>query len=70
MTNNGSDVSFTTSGNLTSSDPLFVDWWSDWHLQTGPPTINADLTLSSVPTDFDGVSRPQGGAYDIGACER
>jgi hypothetical protein len=70
MADNGSDVSYTTSGNITSSDPLFVNWWSDWHLQTGSPAINAGLTLSSVTTDFDGVSRPQGGAYDMGAYER
>jgi hypothetical protein len=70
MTYNGSDVSYTTSGNITSSDPLFVNWWSDWHLQTGSPAINAGLTLSTVTSDFDGVSRPQGGAYDIGAYER
>jgi hypothetical protein len=70
MTYNGSDVSYSTSGNITNSDPLFVNWWSDWHLQTGSPAINAGLTLSTVPTDFDGVSRPQGGVYDIGAYER
>jgi hypothetical protein len=68
MTNG--DVSYTTSGNITSSDPLFVNWWSGWHLQTGSPAINAGLTLGSVTSDFDGVSRPQGGAYDMGAYER
>ena len=37
---------------------------------TGSPAINAGVTLSTVTTDFDGVSRPQGGVYDIGAYER
>jgi hypothetical protein len=70
MVDNGSDVSYTTSGNLTTSDPSFVNWWSDWHLNLGSPAIDAGLTLTIVPTDYDGVSRPQGNAYDIGAYER
>ena len=37
---------------------------------TGSTAINAGVTLSTVTTDFDGVSRPQGGVYDIRAYER
>jgi hypothetical protein len=55
----------------------------DYHLASGSPAINAGVTGAStstgcvtggiipcVPsTDFDGISRPQGAAYDIGAYE-
>jgi len=42
---------------------------NDFHLQASSPTIDAGTTVSVVTTDFDGVSRPQGSAYDIGAYE-
>ena len=57
------------SNNLTT-DPRFVNPpTGDFHLQSSSPAIDAGLTLSEVPTDFDGVSRPQGSGYDIGAYE-
>jgi hypothetical protein len=65
-----STVSYTTSGNITTSDPLFVNSASDWHLQTGSPAINSGLPVCEVNDDYDGVTRPQGGAYDMGAYER
>jgi hypothetical protein len=40
----------------------------DLHLKSGSPAIDAGLVISIVPTDFDGVPRPQT-AYDIGAYE-
>src|SRR5207302_750960 len=42
---------------------------NDFHLQAGSPAIDAGITLAQVPVDADGVSRPQGKAYDIGAYE-
>jgi hypothetical protein len=33
------------------------------------PCINAGSTISSVNQDYNGVSRPQGNKYDIGAFE-
>lgn len=58
-----------SSNNLTT-DPLFVSAASeDFHLQAGSAAIDAGTTLSDVQTDHEGVSRPQGSAYDIGAFE-
>lgn len=52
-------------------DPLYID--DDLHLDAGSPAINAGAlgTLYDfIPSvDFNGVSRPQGGANDIGAYE-
>ena len=36
---------------------------------TGSPLIDSGATLSSVPSDYAGVSRPQGRAFDKGAFE-
>ena len=59
----------TCSNNLTS-DPKFVNGGAnDFRLQSTSPAINAGATLTEVTTDKDGVTRPQGSAYDIGAYE-
>lgn len=56
--------------NLVDVDPQFVDASVyDFHLQSTSPAIDAGITLSQVPDDFDGVSRPQGTGYDVGAYE-
>jgi parallel beta-helix repeat protein len=71
MQNEGTG-SGTFSHNLVGSsyNPLFVNAAAaDFHLQSSSPAINAGTLLALVATDFDGVSRPQGGAYDIGAYE-
>jgi parallel beta-helix repeat protein len=62
----------TVDNNLLGTDPLFVNAGeNDFHLQEGSPAIDAgsDLSSEGVATDFDGVSRPQGEGYDIGAYE-
>jgi parallel beta-helix repeat protein len=41
----------------------------DLHLLAGSAPIGAGVTLASVTHDFDGVARPQGPAYAIGAFE-
>jgi hypothetical protein len=57
------------SHNLTTQ-PLFMNPAQlDFHLQATSSAINAGTTLTEVQLDFDGVTRPQGGAYDIGAYE-
>lgn len=62
-----------TSGHgcdLTTSDPRFVNAGSgNFALQSNSPAIDAGTTLAAVATGFDGVVRPQGPAYDIGAYE-
>jgi len=42
---------------------------NDYHLKAGSPAINAGTALADVADDYEGNSRPQGGAYDIGCYE-
>jgi hypothetical protein len=39
------------------------------HLQSSSPMIDAGLTISGLVSDHDGISRPQGAGFDIGAYE-
>jgi parallel beta-helix repeat protein len=56
---------------LSTPAELFVDPNNDdYHLKDGSPAINAGTTLAEVADDLDGVSRPQGSAYDIGCYEK
>lgn len=56
--------------NLFGTDPLFVNAaGANFHLQAGSPARNTGTTISTIPTDFYGVVRPQEGLYDIGAAE-
>jgi len=61
-------ASVTGSGNLENTTPLFMGT-RDYHEQAGSPSVNRGLTVTAVPWDFDGVARPQGSGYDIGAYE-
>ena len=50
--------------------PLFINPGSqDFHLQSGSAAIDKGLALTDVPNDKDGIRRPVGSAYDIGAYE-
>jgi len=66
--NNG----FTTptgNGNI-SVNPLFVNQTSgDYHLQSSSPCIDAGTSLNAPASDFEGITRPQGAGFDIGAYE-
>lgn len=53
-----------------TGNPLFVNpSIQDFHLQSGSAAIDKGLALTDVPTDKDGIRRPVGSAYDIGAYE-
>jgi hypothetical protein len=43
---------------------------ADYHLPAGSLALDKGQSLGAVPTDRDGVSRPQGAAYDAGCYER
>ena len=60
----------TFVGNMANTDPRLVSPSSaDFHLLAGSPAIDKGITLLSVLRDLEGVLRPQGLGYDIGACE-
>lgn len=69
--------SFTTpysgsngGGNLSGSDPLYTNPATGNLLpQTGSPLIDAGTTLGSFSDSINGVTRPSGSAWDIGAYE-
>jgi serralysin len=71
--NGGADVA-PGSATVTASidaDPRFVDAGAfDFHLGAGSPAIDVGVTIPQVTVDLDGVHRPQGAAYDVGAYER
>jgi parallel beta-helix repeat protein len=61
-----------TGGECTlAGNPGFVNApGGDFHLTAGSPAIDQGFTLGApYNVDADGVSRPQGAAYDIGAYE-
>jgi len=68
-TGNASGVTFT--GNINDLlGLLFLDVGHlDFHLSSSSPARNVGLNIPSVQHDFDGVVRPQGPAYDLGAYE-
>ncbi|HOZ49677.1 MAG TPA: choice-of-anchor Q domain-containing protein [Candidatus Hydrogenedentes bacterium] len=63
----------SSAGNF-SLDPLFVDGTDggdgfDLRLQPGSPCIDAGTETGAPSTDFDGLARPLGAGYDVGAYE-
>lgn len=66
------DNSFSTplgEGNI-SVNPHFVNSeLGDFHLQISSPCIDAGTENNAPYFDFDGITRPQGSAFDIGAFE-
>ncbi len=68
----------TQTTNNLNSDPLFVNRGMDFRLTGSSPAKDAGVTVapnnplvlnSSAATDKDGVKRPQGAAFDMGAYE-
>jgi hypothetical protein len=62
----------TPTGTLTA-DPKFVNYQAngtgDYHLQSTSPAINAGTSTAAPMTDLDGIGRPRGAGFDIGAYE-
>jgi parallel beta-helix repeat protein len=53
------------------TDPLFVDLANgNYYLQAGSPCIDSGTSEGAPSTDIDGIPRPQGAGYDMGAYER
>ncbi len=51
-------------------DPLLADPdAADFHLLPGSPAVDAGSDVDAPDADFDGVGRPQGAGFDIGAFE-
>jgi hypothetical protein len=64
----GAAPSFCT--NSLNVDPMFTNIGArDFHLVSGSPVVDKGLTIAGLITDFDGIIRPQGPAYDLGAYE-
>lgn len=59
------------SGDVWMKNPLVINLSGlDFHLQSDSPLIDAGYNLGNLVTDdFNGVTRPQGAGYDIGAYE-
>lgn len=58
----------TTNTNVSQSDPLFADEaHRDFHLKATSPAIDQATTGPTV--DYDGMTRPQGASFDLGAYE-
>ena len=59
----------SSSNNLTTN-PSFVNPTNkDFHLQSGSSAIDGGITISGINSDHDGIGRPKGSAFDIGAYE-
>ena len=64
----GSAPTFFTAS--VNADPKMVSPpTGDFHLQAGSAALDAGVLIGSLVADRDGVRRPQGAAYDIGALE-
>jgi len=69
---NTGGATITSSGEITGSDPLFLNAaWGNFHLLPNSPAIDTGATIPWLTTDIDGDTRPlpAGGNFDIGADE-
>jgi len=62
-----------TAADTVSADPQFVNFsgdpTGDYHLQSASPAIDTGTSNAAPVRDYDGVARPQGNAWTIGAFE-
>jgi parallel beta-helix repeat protein len=60
----------TVDHNLVNTDPRFVNLSAfDFRLQSTSPAIDAGMAITQVSTDLDGMTRPYGSGFDLGAFE-
>jgi hypothetical protein len=60
----------TDASNLSVGAEVFIDAdGHDYHLVEESAPVDAGITIAEVATDLDGVQRPVGAAYDVGAYE-
>ena len=70
MSNGSMPGTYGSNATYINENPKFVNLSGlNFHLSSSSPMINAGQALSPVTHDYDGVLRPQGPAYDIGAFE-
>ncbi|MDL2356385.1 MAG: right-handed parallel beta-helix repeat-containing protein [Pseudomonadota bacterium] len=64
-------VTTTNERHAVKANPMFVNAAaSDFHLAAGSPMIDKATAMTLFNTDKDGVLRPRGLAFDIGAYEK
>ncbi len=57
------------SNDKLGKNPIFVNNFTNLHLQSSSPAINTGVASSTITDDIEGNLRPQGTATDIGAYE-
>jgi hypothetical protein len=61
---------FTEKHGINGSNPMFANIAAnDFHILKSSPAVNRGVTVNGFNRDLDGVTRPQGAAWDIGAYE-
>ncbi|HWN86350.1 MAG TPA: choice-of-anchor Q domain-containing protein [Vicinamibacterales bacterium] len=61
----------SSASNLRANASSFVDASAhDYHLVAASPAVDGGERLDDVTIDRDGLARPQGSGYDVGAYER
>jgi hypothetical protein len=69
VTRTGRPKGVAFSANREKTDPQFVGG-TNFRLRSDSPAIDAGIRVAEVTHDADGVHRPQGRGYDVGAYER
>lgn len=69
--NAGGGATLTT--NITNASAAAITTYTvssaNLHLKTGSPAVDSGTTIAAITSDYDGIIRPQGPAYDVGAYE-